>query len=183
MKNFLLLAACFVAFSSLQAQKYGTKTGHVWFFSATPMENIEAHNYKAQSVLDGAKGTLDFAVLIKSFEFEKALMQQHFNEEGYLNSDKFPDARFKGTIQDFASVNLNQDGSYNVKVKGDMTMHGVTKNMTADGKINVKGGVVSAFAEFYVKLADFGISVPGGAAAKIAEKIKITVDVQKYDKK
>jgi polyisoprenoid-binding protein YceI len=183
MKKLLVFALVSASLSGLQAQKFTTKTGHISFFSTTPVENIEAHNYKAQSVLDLSKGTLDFAVLIKSFEFEKALMQQHFNEEGYMNSEKFPNAMFKGTIVDFGKMDLTKNGSYDVKVKGDLTMHGVTKNITADGKIHVKGGTYAVFSEFYVKLADFNISVPGGAAAKIAEKIKVTVDVQKYDAK
>jgi polyisoprenoid-binding protein YceI len=183
MKKLLAFTVLLAAATGLQAQKFTTKTGHISFFSTTPLENIEAHNYKAQSVLDLTKGTLDFAVLIKSFEFEKALMQQHFNEEGYMNSDKFPNAVFKGTIVDFAKLDLTQNGSHNVKVTGDLTMHGVTKSITADGKVHVKGGVYGAFSEFYVKLADFGISVPGGAGAKIAEKIKVTVDVQRYDAK
>lgn len=165
---------------NLSAQKLVTKNGHVSFFSTTPLENIEAHNYKTQSVFNLDKGTLDFALLVKSFEFEKALMQQHFNEEGYMNSEKFPNALFKGQILNFHKPCFSTEGVNDVKIKGNLTIHGVTKEILVDGKISLKSGVYSAHSEFYVKLSDYGISLPGGASGKISEKIKITVDVQKY---
>jgi len=44
MKKLLLTLTFFAAINSLTAQKYLTKTGHISFFSTTPMEDIEAHN-------------------------------------------------------------------------------------------------------------------------------------------
>lgn len=44
------------------------------------MEKIEAVNRQVNSALDVATGNFVFKVLIRGFEFEKALMQEHFNE-------------------------------------------------------------------------------------------------------
>ena len=61
-------------------EKYFTRDGHIKFFSSTPVEDIEADNYKVTSVLDETTGKVEFAANMKSSEFEKALMEEHFNE-------------------------------------------------------------------------------------------------------
>lgn len=181
-KKIVFTALAFVALASAATaqSKYFTKTGHVSFYSDGPMEKILAHNYKATSVVDASTGAMEFAMLMKAFEFEKALMQEHFNEN-YVESGKFPKATFKGKVENIGSINFAKDGTYNVKVKGDMTIHGVTKAVETDGKFIVKGGVISAKSEFNIKLADYGIQIPGAVTGKIAETVKITVNVDKYE--
>ena len=67
-----------------------------------------------------------FRVLMKSFEFKRALMQEHFNEN-YVESDKYPDAMFKGKVTNLKSIDFNKDGVYPAEVEGDLTMHGTIK--------------------------------------------------------
>lgn len=56
--------------------------------------------------------------------------------------------------------------------KGDLTIHGETKEVEAEGKFIVKGGKITAEADFSVKLSDFKISIPGLVADKIAKTAK-----------
>ena len=80
---------------ALQAQdRYLTRTGHIKFFSKAPLEDIEANNNKVLSIVDLSKGEVAVDLLIKAFEFEKKLMQEHFNEN-YLESDKYPKSTFR----------------------------------------------------------------------------------------
>src|SRR5690606_29851446 len=104
--------------------KYLTRSGKVTFFSSTPLEAIEAFNNEAASVMDAKTGDIVFQVPIRSFKFENALMQEHFNEN-YLESSKYPKAEFKGKITDINKVNFSKDGTYNVTSKGNLTIHGV----------------------------------------------------------
>ncbi|RYD80885.1 MAG: YceI family protein [Sphingobacteriales bacterium] len=163
-----------VGFTNASAQKYFTKDGDVSFFSATPMENIEAHNKKATSVLDAATGNVEFAVLIKAFEFEKSLMQEHFNEN-YMESSKFPKAVFKGQIVNNADVNYKKDGVYKIKTKGQLTMHGVTKDIETNGTMEVKGGKITGISTFMVSPQDYNIEIPKLVREKIAKEIKVEV--------
>ena len=106
MKKIKLLSIVFILVASAgYSQKYITKNGYIKFYSETPMETIEAHNRQVNSALDISTGDFVFKVLIKSFEFEKALMQEHFNEN-YMESDKFPDATFTGKITNLSSINF-----------------------------------------------------------------------------
>jgi len=170
-----VFAICLLSTAILHAQKYMTRTGKVSFFSGTPIENIESFNNEAACVLDSKTGQVVFIVPIKSFKFEKGLMQEHFNEN-YMESDKFPKADFKGTVANISSVNFAKDGVYKVKVSGKLTMHGVTKDITTDGTVTVKGGVPTVNSKFNVAPADYGIKIPSMAASKIASKIEVTVD-------
>jgi hypothetical protein len=175
MKKILLSIAFCTLIAPAFAQKYMTRTGKVTFFSTTRVENIEAINNDAASVLDGKSGDIMFQVPIKSFRFEKQLMQEHFNEN-YMESNKFPKAEFRGKITDMSGVNIAKDGTYNVKASGKLTMHGVTQDVVAPGTITVKGSSVILNSKFNVKPADYGIKIPGVVAEKIAQRIEVTVN-------
>src|SRR5690606_25912300 len=114
MKNLIVVLLIGLIAPVLNAQgKYFTKEGKISFSSDAPMEKIEAHNRKANSVIDAASGKMEWSVLIKAFQFEKALMQEHFNEN-YMESDKFPKAVFKGVIQQHDKIDWTKDGVHNV---------------------------------------------------------------------
>jgi len=159
------------------AQKSITKTGSVSFFSTSPMENIEAHNKQVNAALDVATGDFVFKILIKSFEFEKALMQEHFNEN-YMESDKYPNATFQGKVTNLSSIDFTKNGEYDVEVQGKLTIHGVTKDVTEKGKFIVKDGTVQGLSKFNVKVADYDIKIPKAVVNNIAEAIEVTVDVK-----
>lgn len=173
----IFITLFFCAYCS--AQTYFTRNGRITFFSKATIENIEATNNEVSSVLDIQKGELVFNALIKSFKFRKALMEEHFNEE-YMESNIFPKANFKGNITDLAKINFSKDGSYPVIVKGDLTIHGVTKNIQVPATITVSQGKISASSKFQVKVKDYNIKIPSTVINNIAENIDVTVDC-KYD--
>jgi len=177
MKNLLLLlcATALLALSSY-GQKYFTKNGKINFDATSPgsPEKIEGVNRTATCVVDTKTGNLQFAVLMKGFEFERALMEEHFNEN-YVESDKFPKTEFKGVISNNDKVDYTKDGTYAVKVKGKLTIHGETKDVETDGKLTIQGGKVNATAEFSVLLSDYKVSIPGLVADKVSKTAKISV--------
>ena len=180
MRSIFLLSILITLGYSINAQKVYTKNGSISFNSKASLENIAADNSQVMSTLDIATGQLQFSVLIKAFHFKKSLMEQHFNED-YMESDKFPKATFKGNIKDF-KINLTKDGSYPVSVTGDMTIHGVTKNITSPGTIVLKGGVVTGNSTFKIRLADYKVSIPAVVKDNISETVDITVSCV-FDKK
>ncbi len=159
--------------ASLTAQKYITRNGSISFFSKTLMENIEAHNNQVNVALDFSDGTLAFRALIKSFNFEKALMQEHFNEN-YMESDKYPTSVFNGRIKDFPKIDLKKNGTWQVEVTGDLTIHGVAQKVTVNGTIEVKDGVVSGKSEFSVRLKEYKVKRPKA----VSEVITISVSFE-----
>ena len=175
-KQFVITVAILFAASAMMAQdKYFTKNGRIIFSSKTSMENIEANNKSVTCVLDIKTGNLQFAVLMKGFEFEKALMQEHFNEN-YVESHKFPKAEFKGQIANSSEINYSKDGTYAAKVKGKLTIHGETKEVETTGTVIVRGGKIETDAGFNIDLADYKIEIPKIVKDNISKTVKIEVD-------
>jgi len=179
MKTIILSClACIMLMTAAQAQKiFQTKSGKVKFYSAAPLENIEAVNNQADSKM-ATNGQVVFMIAIKAFAFPNATMQEHFNEN-YMESSKYPKATFMGNIMNLKDISFDKDGTYKATVTGDMEIHGVKQKVTMNGTIDVKGGKAAVKSVFKIKLSDYNIK---GAwiGEKIAKEVEVMVDC-KYD--
>lgn len=181
MRKLMILFLFFITIESEpHAQVYYTKNGNISFFSKTIMENINAENNQVLSVIDSQTGVIQFSLLNNSFHFPKAKMEDDF-KENYIESDKYPRSSFKGIITDIGNINFNNDGTYKVNVKGELTVHGVTKDITIPGTIFIKNGNVSATSSFEIPVKDYQIKIPSIVTNKIAEtiEVKVTCDYEK----
>jgi len=171
----ILLAMLFLVMSAnaIFAQKYLTRTGKIYFSAIVPATpEVEATNNEVAIIIDAKTGEIVCQVPVKSFKFQRELMQEHFNEN-YMESDKYPKSEFKGTITNLNSVNFTKDGTYNATVRGNITIHGVTHEVTVTGTITVKGSTLELKAKFSVKLKDFNITIPNIVADKVAQEATI----------
>jgi len=175
----ILLSICLLAIVGLSAnaQKYITKNGHIYFHSEAPLETIEAHNKQVNAAIDATTGDFVFKVLMNAFVFEKALMQEHFNEN-YVESEKFPNGTFKGKIVNLKEIDFSKPGKYPAKVAGDLTIHGITQQIEEKGTLEITKESVNATSKFTLKIADYNISIPGAVAGKISEEVDIYVDLK-----
>lgn len=171
----ILLIVFFLPLTVMAQGKYFTKNGVIRFESKAPLEDIESVNSAVTCVLDASTGALQFSVLIRGFEFRKALMQEHFNEN-YLESDKYPRAEFKGSITNNDKVNYSADGTYPVSSSGKLTIHNVTKDVQVNGTIKVSGGMITLNSSFIVSVADYNIKIPSLVRDKIAKNVTVMVD-------
>lgn len=168
----LILAATQSSFAQV---RYFTKTGSISFQAGTALEDIDGANKAATSVFDVSSGQLEFALLVKGFEFKSALMQAHFNEN-YMESDKYPKSVFKGKITNIDKVNFKKPGEYPVTVKGTLEIHGVAKEVETTGSFKVLSDeTVTSTSTFSVTLDDYKIGIPGLVKDKISKTAKITV--------
>ena len=174
-RSFIFIFLLTVTFT-VNAQKFLTKNGNIRFFSDAPLEKIEAGNRQVNAALDVATGDFIFKVLMKSFEFEKALMQEHFNEN-YVESDKFPNATLLAKITNIKEVNLSKDAVYPVNVEGKLTIHGVTKAVKETGTLEVKQGKIIGKSKFRILLPDYKIDIPGAVMKNISKTVEISVEV------
>lgn len=162
-----------------QTDKMISKTGHIKFFSHTSVEDIEANNYSVTSAITKSTGVVVFSVPMQSFEFEKALMQKHFNKPDFLDTKQFPKAKYKGVITNLSEINFDKDGTYEAISEGELTIHGVTKKVKEKGTITVKDGKVILSLKMNVKLADYKIALKDGKpSTNVSENIEVTVKVE-----
>jgi len=164
-----------------ESQVYYTKNGNISFFSKSVIQDIEAENNQVISVLNTQTGELQFSLLSNAFHFPKAKMEEDFNEN-YIESNKYPRSTFKGKITNLNEVEFSKDGSYKANVTGNLTIHGVTKNITTPATISVTNGNVSGTATFHILVKDYKIEIPSIVSNKVAENIEIKVNCN-YQKK
>ena len=153
----LVLLMSLSAFSQSNGKLKSSKS-HIKFYSHTAVEDIEANNYATVSTIDKETGEVVFSVPMQSFEFEKSLMQKHFNQDNFLDTKTYPKSKLVGTIKNIDEVDFTRDGEYQANVEGELSIKGETKSISETGTITVKGNNIAVRSKFNVTLADFGIS-------------------------
>lgn len=173
----VLFAAAFVLAGYSRAggqSKYIDRAGTASFFSSAPIEDIAANSTQAVSILDVATGDVVASVRMRSFDFKKSLMEEHFNEN-YVESHKYPQATFKGRVRNIEALNVSREGRYVLDIAGEITLHGVTRSITTKTEAVVTNGTIAATAVFPLRVADFKIDVPRLVIHNIAEVVEVTV--------
>jgi Icc-related predicted phosphoesterase len=173
MKTTTIILILLLTNQALRAQNILiSKSSTISFFSSTVVEDIEGKSNAGNSVLDIKSRNIIFKIRNTSFQFEKKLMQEHFNEN-YMESDKYPYSTFKGNIVD--NIDLAKDGTYQVTIQGTLDIHGVTKPYQTKATLVVNKGSVNAKTVFKVKIEDHQIKIPSLVFKNIAEYVEVRI--------
>jgi len=156
--------------------KYLTNNGSISFYSHTALEDITAQNNEAACVIDAMSGEVVIIVKMTAFQFEKKLMEEHFNEN-YVESEKYPKATFKGIITNNHELDYASRGIYKVNVEGDMTIHNKTNPVAAEGTIEVTSEGITARTRFLLNPEDYDIRIPKVVRNNIADNMEISVEL------
>lgn len=143
------------------------------FFSSAPIEDIHAVSKEGISVFNAKTGEISFQVKIRSFQFRKAKMQEHFNEN-FMESHKYPDAAFKGKI--IENINPMGDGENRITITGILEIHGNKKQREIPAIIKVEDDNVYLRSRFNVACEDHDIEIPKILWKNIAEVVLVTVN-------
>lgn len=178
MKKIILFffAGSFATFQINAQNKLITRTGHATIFSHTVAEDITANNYEVAGTINPTNGEVAISLPVQSFQFEKALMQEHFNSSQFMDSKQFPRITFKGVIDNAANVNFSKNGKYEVTVSGNLTIKGTTKPISEKAVIEVNNGKISVTNSFVVRdISSYGVGKPKGSKKNnVADDIQIS---------
>ena len=170
------LFCCALIFCSLEVdaqKKFGTNSGTINFISNAELELIKASSDKLQGVIDPTNNQFAFSIPVQSFKgFNSDLQREHFNEK-YMESEKYPKITFTGKI--IEQIDYATDGTYEVRAKGDLDIHGQKQTRIIKSKVDIISGVLTIVADFKVPLADHNISIPRIVNQKIATEIEVNV--------
>lgn len=160
------------------------------FFSTTPLEDINGLTNTVKgnvtfnvNDLTSLKGTI--SVPVASIKTGIDLRDEHMRSEDWLNANAYPEITF--SIKSISEIKLLADNRAEAKIKGDFTLHGVTREVTADAnltfldeseqtKMRAPGDLLGVQAKFNVKLSDFGVKnkIVG---QKVAEVVEVGVNM------
>jgi polyisoprenoid-binding protein YceI len=171
----ILFTTCILQAECLGQDRYKTTSGEVRFNASTPLEDIDALNKKVNAILDPSSGNFAVVMLITDFEFDKKLMQEHFNEN-YMESSRYPKATFSGSLK-----GLEQDFMNNLplefSIDGKLTIHGTTRPIRTTARLLKKNKALILKADFKLRPEDHGIKVPRIVFQKIAREVQIKVNL------
>ena len=172
MKNILYLILLF-SFTSVAQGKYITRSGIIGFEASVPaFEEVKAKSNAATAIINTDNGEFAALVLVKSFRFKNALMEEHFNEN-YAESGQFPKATFKGNV---SGLDLNSDRT-SYTISGKLTFHGITKALEDISlKISKSDGKIIITGEFVSKASDYNIEIPKIVSNKIAQDVVVSFE-------
>lgn len=174
----LIYFLAFISLNTFAQNKYLTKTGVVEFEASVPsFEEVKAKSESVTAIINADNGEIAALVLIKGFRFKNALMEEHFNEN-YAESDQYPKAKFKGTIDNFSIKKLN-DVPISFYLNGELEFHGKTKKLE-DTELNISflDNIITISGEFSVNASDFDIKIPKIVSNKIAEDINVSFEFE-----
>lgn len=156
------------------SKKFRCQNAKINFISEAQLELIKASSNAGLGLIDPASNHFAFSVEVQTFQgFNSALQREHFNEK-YMESETFPKAVFTGKI--IEQVDLTKDGTYDVRAKGDLDIHGIKQTRIIKAQVIVRSGVAKVLSSFTVPLADHNISVPTLVNQKIASQILVEFD-------
>lgn len=172
----LFVICCAAGFTN--AQTYKTRDGNIYF---NPNKDQSKKDYasnskEATAVLKAETSEVALLVPMKTFHFNNALLEEHFNDN-YLHSDKFPNATYKGKLVGFNKDMLTKDGVYNISSDGQITLHGVTKNFSSPVKLEVKGKTAIFNCVFKIKAEEYNIDIPGLVKPKLADETPLVANI------
>lgn len=163
------------------AQKYFTRTGTTQFkASEAAFEPVEAINNSTTAILNVKTGQVAAQVFIAAFEFENALMQEHFNEN-YMDSHQYPKAILQGKLKNFSKKKLKSNSSFDLE--GTLTIKGIEKEVQTKVDVKEKNNRLYVTTNFWVKPEDFAIKIPAIVRDKIAQQIQISIVYELIEKK
>jgi hypothetical protein len=159
----------------LQAQHvYEVRNGTISFHSDAPKELISASSTGLRGIIDLHKKTFAFKIGIGSFMgFNSPLQREHFNEN-YMETSVFPEAYYSGKI--IEDVELSKEGTYTIRAKGKLKIHGVEQERIIRATIVSANGKISVKSDFAVLLSDHDIKIPKVVNNKLAPEISVTVN-------
>jgi hypothetical protein len=173
LKKLFILILVGASVGAFAQGKFITKNAYISFYSSTPMEDILGESNEAVTILNSETGEIAFQSLMTTFHFKRALMEEHFNEN-YMESTKFPKAKFTGKIEGFNKTMLSAPVS-DIKVTGVLSVHGVDKTITIPAKLGLENGKLEGTTKFKVTPEDYGILIPSLVREKIGKEMEITV--------
>lgn len=170
---FGILSAAFAMPLKATGQVYLTLNGKVDFKSDAPLELITASSDQLRGAIDISKRTFAFTVEMNTFQgFNSPLQREHFNEN-YLETPRYPKATFTGKI--IEDIDLSQPGTYEVRAKGTLSIHGIDRERIIKSQVRVDEEGIHIQSYFTVLLKEHDITIPKIVHQKIAEEIEVWI--------
>ena len=179
--------------TGIQTFNFEDKSGRnqTSFFSATPLEDITGTgsavsgtvSFDVANFAKTLKGKI--SVKVASINTGIELRNHHLQSANWLNAEKYPDVSF--VIISVSDVKQTADNKLEFNVKGNFSIHGITKEVTAVADVTyldendqtrkrAPGDLLGVSAKFSINLSEYNID-NDLVGNKVAEKIEVSINI------
>jgi polyisoprenoid-binding protein YceI len=123
------------------------------------------------TIVDGNPVAGEFKIDMASTWADDDKLTAHLKSEDFFHVSEYPQSTFKVT-----QIEEKEDSIY--QVSGNLTLHGVTKNLTFPTKVDMDGDLVNLTAEFDINRFDFDIKYPGKQDDLIRKDVVLKLDLE-----
>jgi polyisoprenoid-binding protein YceI len=171
----IFLSLCFMLMAipyHMQGQAYMTKTGHAEFDSSVPLHSFTGKSDHLVGKINLDDSTVDFYLDVNTLETGISKRDKDMLET--LKAEEYPFAEFFGQLA--SSFEPDKNGSQQVTVEGEFTVHGVTKDLTVEGSLEKTSEGLQVNAAWTINMEDYDIEPPGILFYRVSEEIDIRID-------
>ena len=162
---------------------HANRAGITWFKGHS--HRIAAKDFSGEVVVD--PGALDAASLLLTVRAnsleetdkvftpqQKAIIKKELDEL-VLESSKYPEIAFRST-----GVKGSLDrGAFDIKIEGELTLHGVTRRVTIPARVTLEGDSLRAVGEFEINRKKYGVNATtaGRSLVRVRHTLKFKFDI------
>ena len=155
--------------------------GTIKFISDAPLEKIVGN---APSKGTFSIDTADLSAMrgeaslqVASMKTGNDIRDEHLRGDDWLEANKYPTIKFviKSAAADGELVTKGEVTGGNVILTGELSIHGVTKEIQAKANVKWKGDKFKITSSFSISLADYNVQ---GASGVVGKKVGKTIQLQ-----
>lgn len=108
-------------------------------------------------------------------EAQKQIINRELREI-VLEPEKYPEIVFHSTEVSGKIISANQ---YDLKITGDLTLHGITRRIVIPAKVTLNGNTMRAVGEFSIDRSDFKVKATSAfhGLVRVRKKVKFEFDI------
>ena len=163
---------------------HANRTGLLWFKGHS--HRIAVRDFSGEASLTTEvlnPASLEMTVKAESLEETDEVFSQQQKDiinkeldEIVLESEKYPEISFKSTQ---VTGRLTNPWTFDVRITGDLSLHGVTKRITIPAAVTLSSNSFRAVGEFDIHRDDFGVKATSAfhGTIRVKNNIKFVFDI------
>lgn len=156
----------------LMAQQYMTETGHAEFHSSVPLHSFTGVSNNLVGLINLDDATVDFYVDLTTFDTGINKRDKDMRET--LETDQYPFTEFFGKL--VSDFDIQDSSSQPATVRGEFTIHGVTREVEIDGTLQKTSEGLELQASWIINIEDYDIEPPGILFYRVDENQDVEIE-------
>lgn len=151
---------------------YYTESGYAEFTSSVPLHTFTGESGYLTGMIDLEENVIDFYLDLSTLKTGNSRRDRDMYRT--LNVDENPFAEFTGSLE--SAFDQNSTARQEVRVRGEFTVHGVTREKTVEGTLQKQNDTIVMEAEWVQTLSEHDIEPPGILFYRVRDEMDVRIE-------